>query len=410
MGKKRKAVICVSIREATLKKRLRRHLRSLGFHKTDEGVFAPPGAGKDVIRTIHSVQRDDRLVVNQNFISEHYSTLIKYFASGKDIGVARITPVLQRISGGTWESDLFRLAALTWSVPVSNGFGRRLRYLVWDSNNNKLMGIIAIGDPVFNLSVRDNLIDWDARARSQRLVNIMDGYVLGALPPYNALLGGKLVACLLRGRDIYDDFAKAYGKTTGIISKQEKKARLLVVTTSSSMGRSSVYNRLKLGGIEYFKSIGYTGGWGHFHIPDSLFLDLREYFREIGHPCADLHRFGQGRGRRVRCPPSLSRRPSTPLRYQSRRVRHPWLPQSQSPRHLLSPDDRRQKGATPPLCLDQPQTPLAASSRPDHQSRGHTRYQLTSSGRKIIVAILSALRSTVAQLKPVTAQLTAVAA
>ena len=38
------------------------------------------------------------------------------------------------------------------------------------------------------------------------------------------------------------------------------------------------------------------------------------------------------------------------------------------------------------------------------------RYQLTSTGRKTIVAILSALRSTVAQLTPVTAQLTAVAA
>jgi hypothetical protein len=162
------------------------------------------------------------------------------------------------------------------------------------------MGIIAIGDPVFNLSVRDTLIDWDARARGERLVNIMDAYVLGALPPYNALLGGKLVACLIRSRDIYDDFAKAYGKTTGIISQQEKKARLLAVTTSSSMGRSSVYNRLKLGGIEYFKSIGYTGGWGHFHIPDSLFLDLREYLREIGHPYADLHRFGQGPNWRMR--------------------------------------------------------------------------------------------------------------
>jgi hypothetical protein len=38
------------------------------------------------------------------------------------------------------------------------------------------------------------------------------------------------------------------------------------------------------------------------------------------------------------------------------------------------------------------------------------RYQLTSHGRKTIVAILSALRSTLAQLTPVTAQLTAVAA
>jgi hypothetical protein len=300
MGKKRKAVIIVSTRVATLKKRLRSHLKSLGFHKANDGTFTAPGASKDVIRTIHSVQRDDRLAVNRDFISGHFSNLIKYFASGKDIDVARISPVLQRISSDTWETELFRLAALTWSVPVSNGFGRRLRYLVWDNHNGNLMGIIAIGDPVFNLSVRDTLIDWDARARGERLVNIMDAYVLGALPPYNALLGGKLVACLIRSRDIYDDFAKAYGKTTGIISQQEKKARLLAVTTSSSMGRSSVYNRLKLGGIEYFKSIGYTGGWGHFHIPDSLFLDLREYLREIGHPYADLHRFGQGPNWRMR--------------------------------------------------------------------------------------------------------------
>ena len=301
MGKNGKAVvISVSTREATLKKRLRRHLRSLGFHKSADGTFAPPGVGKDVIRAIHSVQRDDRLAANQKFISERFSKLIKYFAAGKEIDVARISPVLQQISSDTWEGDLFRLAALTWSVPVSNGFGRRLRYLVWDNYNGKLIGIIAIGDPVFNLSVRDNLIDWDARARGERLVNMMDAYVLGALPPYNALLGGKMVACLIRSRDIYDDFAKAYGKTTGIISQQEKKARLLAVTTSSSMGRSSVYNRLKLGGIEYFKSIGYTGGWGHFHIPDSLFADLREYLREIGHPYADLHRFGQGPNWRMR--------------------------------------------------------------------------------------------------------------
>jgi hypothetical protein len=300
MKKKRKAVITVSMREATLKKRLRSHLRSLGFTKSDDGVLMPPGSGKDAIRTIHGVQRDDRLAASQRFISERFSQLVKHFASGQDIDPARISPVLQLISSDTWEGDLFRLAALTWSVPVSNGFGRRLRYLVWDNQNGKLIGIIAIGDPVFNLSVRDNLIKWDSHARGERLVNIMDAYVLGALPPYNALLGGKLVACLIRSRDIYDDFARTYGKTTGIISQEEKKARLLAVTTSSSMGRSSVYNRLKLGGVEYFKPIGYTGGWGHFHIPDSLFAELRDYLREIGHAYADKHRFGQGPNWRMR--------------------------------------------------------------------------------------------------------------
>lgn len=300
MGRKRSKVVHVSTREASLKRRLRRHLKSLGFQKTEQGELAPPGTGKDAIRSVHSIQREDRLAANKQFLTAQFANLAEYFASGEDIDPRRIRPVLQRVETGTWEGDLFRLASLTWSVPVSNGFGRRLRYLVWDDSNDKLIGIIAIGDPVFNLSVRDNLIDWTIKDRSKRLVNIMDAYVLGAIPPYNMLLGGKLVACLLRTRDIYDDFTRAYGGTTGIISKQEKKARLLVITTSSSMGRSSVYNRLKLGGVEYMTPIGYTGGWGHFHIPDSLFLDLRDYLRAIGHTYADLNRFGQGPNWRLR--------------------------------------------------------------------------------------------------------------
>lgn len=298
MGKKSNVVIISS--QATLKRRLRRHLTSLGFEKAKDGTLTLPDTGKDSVRAVHGAQRDDRLAASRKFISERSPELIKYFAAGEDIDPARISPVLQLVSSKTWEGELFRLASLTWSVPVSNGFGRRLRYLVWDKHNGKLMGIIAIGDPVFNLSVRDKLIDWDAQARRERLVNIMDAYVLGALPPYNALLGGKMVACLIRSRDIYDDFAKAYGKTTGIISQQEKKARLLAVTTSSSMGRSSVYNRLKLGGIEYFKPIGYTEGWGHFHIPDNLYADLRDYLRERGHSYADQHRFGEGPNWRLR--------------------------------------------------------------------------------------------------------------
>lgn len=296
----KKKVITVSTREATLKRRLRSHLKALGFTKNNEGVLVPPGSSKDVIREIHRIQRAERLAVNHRFISDRFAHLVKYFASGNEIVPSKISPALQLISSGTWEGELFRLASLTWSVPVSNGFGRRLRYLVWDSHNGKLIGIIAIGDPVFNLSVRDDLIKWDARARAERLVNMMDAYVLGALPPYNALLGGKLVACLIRSRDIYNDFWKTYGKTAGIISRQQKKARLLAVTTSSSMGRSSVYNRLKLGGVEYFKPIGYTGGWGHFHIPDDLFAQLRSYLREAGHAYADQHRFGQGPNWRMR--------------------------------------------------------------------------------------------------------------
>lgn len=295
-----KGVITVASREANLVRRLRAHLRALGFRKNDEGQLVTTGTGKDVIRFLHQAQRNDRLKANEDFIKRALPDALKHFASGSEIDPSLIKPVLKLVKSNTWESDLFRLASLTWAVPVSNGFGRRLRYLVWDNHHDKLIGLIAIGDPVFNLSVRDSLVGWTAKERGDRLVNIMDAYVLGAIPPYNMLLGGKLVAAMVRSRDIYDDFTRAYGGTTGIISKKEKKARLLAVMTSSSLGRSSVYNRLKLNGTEYLSPIGYTGGWGHFHIPDDLFADLRVYLRQIGHPYADLHRFGEGPNWRLR--------------------------------------------------------------------------------------------------------------
>ncbi|MEN4975771.1 Druantia anti-phage system protein DruA [Pantoea eucalypti] len=300
MHKDPSIIVNVNLREARLKKKVREHLQSLGFTKSDAGALQAPGNTKEVIRTLHSAQRAERLYANQNFITLKSSKLLKFFASGKDVIPDKISPVLERVSSGTWQGDLFRLAALTWSVPVSNGFGRRLRYLVWDESNGKLIGLIAIGDPVFNLAVRDRLIGWSTEDRSSRLVNVMDAYVLGALPPYNFLLGGKLVACLLRSRELYDDFARVYGNSVGVISQKKKRARLLAITTTSSMGRSSVYNRLKLDGIQYMEPIGYTGGWGHFHIPDSLFIELRDYLRDMDHRYADHHMFGNGPNWRLR--------------------------------------------------------------------------------------------------------------
>ena len=294
MPNKKSKVVTIASREAILKRKIRTHLQDLGFTKSERGSLQISGESKEIIRTLHRPQREQRLESNRAFLSSKGMGLLHYFAAGQDVDPSKITPVLERVATGTPEGDLFRLASLTWSVPVSNGFGRRLRYLIWDESNGKLMGLLAIGDPVFNLAARDNFVGWDTDDRCARLVNVMDAYVLGALPPYNALLGGKLVACLLRSRDLYDDFMKAYGTRTGVISNEKKGARLLAVTTSSSMGRSSVYNRLKLNGESYLRSIGYTGGWGHFHIPDELFADLRDYLRTIDHKYADQHQFGKG--------------------------------------------------------------------------------------------------------------------
>lgn len=286
--------------EANLKRKVRDHLRTLGFSKDSSGHLVPPISSKESVRVLHRVQRRERIVAQREFITNQFKTLRDHFAAGVDVDPNRVAPRLELIDAGTWQSDLFRLATLSWSVPVSAGFGRRLRYLVWDHHNAKLMGVIALGDPVFNLKARDDLVGWNSKDRAERLVNIMDAYVLGAVPPYNQLLGGKLVSCLIRTRDVRDDFAEKYADTRGIISKMRKKAQLVMVTTSSSLGRSSIYNRLKLDDREYFTPIGFTGGWGHFHVPDSLFASLRDYLRNAEHKYVDGHKFGQGPNWRLR--------------------------------------------------------------------------------------------------------------
>jgi len=298
--KKKTTVIAAFTPEAILKRKIRAHLRKLGFHKGKNGALRPPSSSKDSVRALHAEQRKALLKAERDFVQRVFPKLKHCLAEGCDIDPARVTAELELIEARTWQSDLFRLASLSWSVPVSAGFGRRLRYLVWDRHNNKLMGIIALGDPVFNLRARDDTIGWDVRARGQRLVNVLDAYVLGAVPPYSMILGGKLISCLVRSREVRDDFARRYGDTRGIISGKRKGAQLAVVTTSSSLGRSSVYNRLKLGTQTYFRSIGYTQGWGHFHVPDTLFGELRDYLRKQDHKYVDGHKFGQGPNWRLR--------------------------------------------------------------------------------------------------------------
>jgi hypothetical protein len=280
--------------EVRLKRKLRKHLQALGLDGSDAASGNGTLLEKEVIRLRHYFHREELLDGSRSFVSERLPALLQYFGSGNEVLPEKIKPRIEVVSSGTWQAELFRLASLTWSVPVSEGYGRRMRFVVWDDNNGKLIGLIALGDPVFNLHVRDQLIGWNADDRKARLVNVMDAYVLGALPPYNMLLGGKLVASLVRTKDVRDVFSRRYSRSTGIISGEAKRPKLVLVTTTSALGRSSVYNRLRLAGQHYFESIGYTSGFGHFHVPNPIFQEMRDYLRLRKHSYCDENCFGNG--------------------------------------------------------------------------------------------------------------------
>jgi len=230
------------------------------------------------------------MVQESKAIGPSIPKLIDKFAISDDIEPENIRPRIREISGSGQDALLFRMAASTWTVPVSSGYGRRMRFLVEDQNNGKLIGILALGDPVIGMSSRDEFVGWTTQQRNRRLSSVMDAYVCGAVPPYNMLLGGKLVTSLMGSREVNKVFNRKYRNRPSEFSGERKYPRLVLVTVTSAFGRSSMYNRVKIPGIvNLLKLDEMTGGWGHFKIGDELFSKMRALLRETGHKYADGH-------------------------------------------------------------------------------------------------------------------------
>jgi hypothetical protein len=207
------------------------------------------------------------------------------------------------------EELLFRYASLHWSIPVSSGYGRRLRLLIIDDHNGKLIGLIGLGDPVYSLASRDQWVGWTLSDRKRRLGNVMDAFVLGAVPPYSFLLCGKLVAMLVACDTVRNAFKRKYGGTRSLIKRKVHDGRLALVTTTSALGRSSVYNRIRLGGRLLYQTVGFTKGSGEFHFSNGVYRAITQYASEHCEPSAKQKRWGTGfRNRREvikKCLPAL---------------------------------------------------------------------------------------------------------
>jgi len=289
-------------RALKLKSLIEQEFQGMGWTLTDNRFMPPASSDKNEIRQWHKAQRVERATSAKKIVEKFGSALIQEFADGKEVVPQNFAPELVPVLSGSQESNLFRFATLLWSVPVSNGYGRRMRYLIRDSSNGKLVGIFALMDPVFNLRVRDKEINWNSEQRKARLYHVMDANVLGAVPPYDRLLGGKFVALAIVSDQVRHDFALKYRGRETIIQETQKKASLVLITTTSALGRSSIYNRLHLPNESErtYRSVGYSEGWGHFHISDATFKKLRDWMRDIKDPYADGHQYGDGPNWRMR--------------------------------------------------------------------------------------------------------------
>ncbi len=224
--------------------------------------------------------------------TKYFKKVIRYFASPEEINISRIEPEIRIVSSQEL-SQVWSFAISYWSVPVTAGFGRRIRFLIFDRQNNKLIGLIGLSDPVIGLAVRDKMIGWNKDQRLERLYNCMTAYVLGAVPPYNSVLGGKLVALLTASPEIREwVYRKYYGKQT-IISGKQKEPHLVFIDTLGAFGKSSIYNRLIL-----WHFGGYTKGYTHIHLTANGSWDIIKQF--ISEEEFKKYEYGQGPSWKIR--------------------------------------------------------------------------------------------------------------
>jgi hypothetical protein len=277
-----------------MRKRIIESLEAQGFtHK--RGVLTPPDfIDKDEIRKKNLPAIRLALSKAEAGLRRHQDDLLSRFARGSDVDPEKFSPKLVRVRAKSDEELLFRFARLQWSIPTSAGYGRRLRFLVIDEANDKLVGLIGLGDPVFALGPRDRWVGWSRDQCRSNLHNVMDAFVLGAVPPYSHLLGSKLVALLVASDEVRAAFAAKYGNSSSLIKQRELRSRLLVVTTTSAFGRSSVYNRLRVGDRTVFERVGFTQGSGEFHFSNGLYGDIRRFAEANCTATAKQERWGVG--------------------------------------------------------------------------------------------------------------------
>lgn len=141
--------------------------------------------------------------------------------------------------------------------------------------------------------------------------NMMDIIVCGAIPPYNELLGGKLVSILACSPQVISDYTNRYKKQVSEIASRMKGKKVIRDSRLAYMGTTSLYaigssqyNRIKVPIAEDFelvyKKVGVTEGFGTVYFSKyttdllSRILEILDGGKKINHI------FGEGTSPRFR--------------------------------------------------------------------------------------------------------------
>ncbi|MCM8827616.1 MAG: DUF4338 domain-containing protein, partial [Candidatus Omnitrophica bacterium] len=195
--------------EKELKNRIKKALKEQGF-KINPHV-RPKGCSKTTYRRIQQKARFEQLSLHKNFLIDSIKKVKNYCRSGSEINPERISLELIEVQSGSFEEILFRWWNLIWwSIPFQRSYGRQMRFLLWDTTHDAPFGLICLQSPVLKMAVRDRWLELPKDDLDIWVNKSMHAQRVGALPPYNELLGGKMVALALTCNEIREAYRKKY--------------------------------------------------------------------------------------------------------------------------------------------------------------------------------------------------------
>jgi hypothetical protein len=285
------------IDEEELKERIIQSFREQGFKYNPH--VRPPQNDKETYKQLQIYSKMEQMQLHRSFLLENLKKVRKYAKSGKDINPSEIKLELKLVKKGSLEEVLFRWWNFVWwSVPYQRGYGRMLRFILWDTTHNAPFGLISLQSPILKISVRDKYLGLPPKELDIWVNQSMQAQRLGALPPYNDLLGGKMVALAITCNELRELYQEKYKNTKTVLKGREIENRLLFLTTTSAFGKSSIYNRLKYNDEIVAQSLGYTQGSGSFHISEKLYLEILAFLDQKGFNTA--RGYGNGPSRKMR--------------------------------------------------------------------------------------------------------------
>ena len=281
--RRRMASLPLTADESALRCRIVLHLRQCGFVVGEDGsVRLPRGADTgEAYRRVQTAARREQMArrgAAAMLSGRAYDDAKRLCPDGSEIDPGRIDleiRMLPRAGPGPAKSGDARTAALFhwwniawWSMPWQQSYGRRLRYFLWDVHHDAPFGLVVLQSPLLRMAARDARLGIDG-SNAEACANMsMSAQRVGALPPYNMLIGGKMAALSLVCNEVRAEYAARYGGGRRTVMRgREIDPRLMCVTTTSAFGRSSMYDRLTYRGRPAGEMIGWTRGNGTFHLP-----------------------------------------------------------------------------------------------------------------------------------------------